>query len=572
MPTKRKAFNEFTNPSTLGPVVDLKDILSGSVADIREVDVGTAKTVPNKHPTIHNLPYRLAIIGEAPGEAEEFRGIPFCPTPTPTNYKAGASGRLLNEKLSHANIIRDACFVGNICQRRPPGNDISLFKFDGCEISDGLAQLSVDLKEFRPNVCLLLGKTALRAALGSSDIGNWRGSVFTSNIEGPFLGRKCLATYHPAACLRQWEWTPLLFFDLRRALEEASSPYFTPPERTYNVPVDFNNLIRKLEWILTYKPSLSYDIEGYYHNLKCISFSWTKNEAIVVPFVKMNGSSYWDNEGDELLLWQYILNILAAPDIPKTLQNGLYDRWCLQYGYDVLTYGSTDDIMLKFAEAYCELKKSLAFQNSILTKEPYYKEERGSEDMSTFLTYACKDSATTYECNERLNKLLLPSQQQHYRFNHSLLTSLLYMELKGIRYDTGLARQKLLTTNRAIFELQHELNIATETSKGELSFDDVRRVICFKNDPTKPRKQFKDDYKQIKSIFDRGGSDISQEEKGYISTVCGWGMNIKSIAWKTYLYETLKLPKQFKETEEGEKRLTADYESLLKLKKWVERQ
>src|SRR5438270_7257361 len=117
--------------------------------------------VPNKFPLLTNFPYKIAIVGEAPGNDEVARGEPF----------VGMSGRLLTNLLSKCGIIRDACFIGNVCQRRPPNNDISLFKFNGPEIGDGLTQLHAELEQFEPNICLLLGNTPLRAAKPFAGIG-----------------------------------------------------------------------------------------------------------------------------------------------------------------------------------------------------------------------------------------------------------------------------------------------------------------------------------------------------------------------------------------------------------------
>ena len=86
---------------------------------------------PNLFPRLNSTSSRIAIIGEAPGEAEVFHQIPFCPTPTPTNPKAGSSGRLLNDKLSHVRDIkqpgrsaRGIMFGHNrrvLHRHRPPG-------------------------------------------------------------------------------------------------------------------------------------------------------------------------------------------------------------------------------------------------------------------------------------------------------------------------------------------------------------------------------------------------------------------------------------------------------------------
>src|SRR4051812_30279875 len=105
------------------------------------------QTVPNIQPRITNVNYKLAIIGEAPGKDECDQGKPF----------VGWSGRELDRFLSRFGILRDACFIGNVCQHRPQGNRIASFDWDGPEIQGGLRKLKDDLSIFNPNIILLLG-------------------------------------------------------------------------------------------------------------------------------------------------------------------------------------------------------------------------------------------------------------------------------------------------------------------------------------------------------------------------------------------------------------------------------
>src|SRR3990167_8778362 len=80
--------------------------------------------VCNKFPTLVDPSgRRLAIVGEAPGADEEVAGEPF----------VGASGRLLRLILSQSGITPEACFIGNVCQHRPPSNDITSFDWLGSE-------------------------------------------------------------------------------------------------------------------------------------------------------------------------------------------------------------------------------------------------------------------------------------------------------------------------------------------------------------------------------------------------------------------------------------------------------
>src|SRR5437016_2457605 len=112
-----------------------KNLLSEfTTATTEDEDKEPRKVVPNKFPSLTRFPYRIAVVGEAPGRDEELASEPF----------VGMSGRFLAALMSKANIVREALFIGNVCQLRPPQNDIELFKLDGPEITAGLRQLAAD--------------------------------------------------------------------------------------------------------------------------------------------------------------------------------------------------------------------------------------------------------------------------------------------------------------------------------------------------------------------------------------------------------------------------------------------
>lgn len=359
---------EIAQPITQAKIDKGLKILNDTETKIKEavVDFDQSKLCPNRFPTIKNVPYKISIIGEAPGRDEHYQGQPF----------VGISGRLLTQFLSKANIIREACFIGNICQYRPANNDISTFAYDGPQITHGLNQLKIDLDKFDPNIVLLLGKTALYAALGKSNIGDWRGSFFISQIPGPFYGRKCIASYHPAACLRQWEWSPLLMFDIKRCKEESLTKTFTPPLRDLRATLSFHELLTELDNVILTKPLISCDIEGWVHTLQCCSIATSPNYSFIVPFTNLDKSNYWPTLEEEYEVTKRFVAIMSDHEIKKIWQNGLYDRFVLQYGFDIFVAGSVDDTMVKTWEWQCELEKSIGFQASVLTKEPYWKFER----------------------------------------------------------------------------------------------------------------------------------------------------------------------------------------------------
>src|SRR5258705_5695758 len=222
------------------------------------------RLVPNEHPVIPDgVEYRIAIIGEAPGEDEENSRRPF----------VGPSGKFLTNILRDVGINRQACLIGNICQHRPPRNDITLFDWDGPEIQDGLAKLSEDIEAFNPHVCVLLGNAPLRAGAGApAKISDWRGSLFVSDwAGGPFEGHKCIPSLHPAYVLREFSGYPLLKFDLKRARQEGANPTLQLPHRDLYTNDDPSELC----WLLDNWPKghrCSVDIEGPLHNAwPCVS-------------------------------------------------------------------------------------------------------------------------------------------------------------------------------------------------------------------------------------------------------------------------------------------------------------
>lgn len=408
--------------------------------------ITTRRVVPNQFP-IRDTPYRIALVGESPGETEENYGIPFC----------GPSGNFLNGILKDVGIDRHACFAGNICQVRPPGNRIDAFDWNGKEIQDGLKQLNEDLNTFSPNICVLLGGTPLRAARGiESPITSWRGSLF-SGAAGPFLGRKCVASLHPAFVLREFSGYPLLQFDLKRAAEESPDPTLTLPVRELLTSLDASILT----YIMDTWPSgqrCSLDIEGGLDGWPCVSLCARPTKSITIAWGRLS-------ELEHLHVLRSFARLMSRIDVPKVLQNSLYDNFVLSYGFGIPIRNVAEDTMLKGWEVYCELPKGLGTQTSIYTREPYYKAERKSEDSEVFFQYCAKDSAVTLEIAQVQDSMLEDGARAHYRFNLSMLNPLLFMECRGIQYDKENAAKKKAEVAAEISLVATALN---DTAGGDL--------------------------------------------------------------------------------------------------------
>jgi DNA polymerase I-like protein with 3'-5' exonuclease and polymerase domains len=364
-------------------------------------------------------------------------------------------------------------------------------------------------------------------------------------------------------------------FDLRKAALNAKDKHFSPPVRDLRVNLSLPELLSEMDKILLHKPLIAVDIEGGVRSFSCISIAPSASFSFIVPFTTMSGDNLYDHLDDECAVWRKLAQILSDPSIPKVLQNSLYDRFVLQYSHSLVIRGVVDDTMLKHWELYCELEKSLGFQASIYTDEPYYKSDRKNPDREVFWQYCCRDSAVTYEINSKLDAWLSGSRREHYNFNVSLLNPILYMELRGIRYNTARAAERLAEVNHHIYTLQQQLDrlagvgIPPGLTKEKLLLL-AQEKLCYKRNPTQPKKGCDEDFEAIRQMVYKAGP-LTDVEIGHAAVVLGLSMNIKSPAFKTFLYEKLALPKQYKaDPVSGEMRLSADYEALLKLWKKTE--
>lgn len=528
------------------------------------------KRVPNKFPTQNPYERRLALIGEAPGAVEEEKGTPF----------VGTSGRFLALLLRRAGVSIEQCFLGNVHQYRPPGNDFNKIDWNSPAAVESRRQLRADLEAFKPNITVALGNAALHwLRYGESPprftstgykwqekVHDWRGTLFLSPLVG-----KSMATYHPAYALRDYSATPLLQFDLKRAVSESASATLTLPKRELLTNLTADSLLKELQALKAQRKLIAVDIEGGISGVSCISFADRPERAFVVPFFYKDGTSVNDSY-HEALLWRAVADVLEDHLVPKVLQNSLYDRFVLQYACRIRIRGVQDDTMLKFWELYSELPKSLAMQASLLTKEPFYKAERRTEDDQTFFAYCCRDSAVTYEVNQVLEGLLGKRSREHYRFNMSLLHALLYMELRGIQYDSRLAEKR----RRELLQEKHECQFDLDTHAGYgLPRDCTRQFLlklaaselCLKRVPVQGFSDIPNASKKAKlasalRFLELVHQPATKAVLGEIESLLGLALNVNSPEFKYYLYSDQKLPEQ---VNKKTMRSTADYEALLKL-------
>lgn len=141
---------------------------------------------------------KFVVVGEAPGATEDELGRPF----------VGKSGDLLTKILEAIGFKREEVFICNVLKHRPPGNRNP----SPAEVRACAPFLIRQLEILRPKVILALGTFAAQTLLETdSPISKLRGQ------EHRYHGIPLVATYHPAALLRNPNWKRPAWEDVQLA-------------------------------------------------------------------------------------------------------------------------------------------------------------------------------------------------------------------------------------------------------------------------------------------------------------------------------------------------------------------
>ncbi len=400
---------------------------------------------------------KIILVGEAPGETEERTGRPF----------QGGAGELLNRMLDRTGIARDKCFITNLCHVRPPGNKFEWFfqKANQMHYLAGVLQLKRDIESIKPNIVVALGAQPLKALTRKDSIVKWRGSILESTL---VAGVKVVATYHPAYCLRVYDYKAVSEFDLARVAKQSLFPEIKRPFREHHLHPD--KVTRELvaremetaEW-------LGLDIECWLDGssgkwkLACVGFSDRADRSLVIH-----------NDGPESI---ELIRRLCGSKPKKVCQNGTFDVTVLategihvaNFAWDTMlahhslypecASGEDEMSALRGKKRQAAIAKGLAFQTSIYTEEPYYKDDgklwKQDGDLKTFWLYNGRDTAVTREIRDVQHRELLEfGTMQVFEHEMALVPACMAATNRGIKID--LAKRKRLheTITKEIENLQ----------------------------------------------------------------------------------------------------------------------
>ena len=156
---------------------------------------------------------KVLCVGEAPGANEDRTGLPF----------VGRAGKLLDRLLLSVGFPRAEVFICNVLKCRPPGNRNPLPE----EIEACSPFMLRQVELVRPTVIVAFGTFAAQTLLGTRDsLRHLRGRTHL------YEGYPLVATYHPAALLRNSGWTRSTWLDLQLARRIADGDRSHPTPRT----------------------------------------------------------------------------------------------------------------------------------------------------------------------------------------------------------------------------------------------------------------------------------------------------------------------------------------------------
>lgn len=422
-------------------------------------------------------PCRIMIVGEAYGEAEERACAPF----------VGASGQELNRMLQEAGIMRSECYVTNVVNARPPRSDLSAWIADKKKdilpthvpirgrwvmpiVRDGIYRLYQELALVRPNIVIALGNVALWSLTGAWGVLKWRGSQLRVQAlegvswEGEFP--KLIPTIHPALILRQWEHRVSAVNDLKRvAKERAGLTYTNAPKWDFTLRPSYPTVIGILDALLLRMDAgeslwLDWDYETRAGHIACCGISWSRLEALCIPFMCVeNKEGYW-NIDEEAAIIHKIYKTLTHPNVSVRGQNLLYD---CQYSYRHWHFVPRviQDTMISHHTLFAGLPKRLDYQASLYCDHYLYWKDDGKtwnegvgEDQ--LWSYNCVDCVRTREVGEveqvSIAKMGLQPVED---FQQALFWPVLKAMQLGVRID-------LKERNRMALSLQEEMAVREE--------------------------------------------------------------------------------------------------------------
>lgn len=455
------------------------------------------------------FPAKVMIVGEAPGEEEERRGIPF----------VGPSGMELDRMLAEVGLSRGECLVTNVCRVRPASNDIGQFfslgkrmpKGEGWTpvqggfarepVIRGMELLAEELTLCQPQVIVPVGNLALWALTGTWGILKWRGSslkaagVFASSLA------TVIPTVHPAAILRQWSLRSYAISDLRRVAKLVREGRQEPPQYSFIIRPQLDTALSTLHSLRARLDSgeslhLACDIETRAGMMACIGLAWSRTEALCIPLMCIERQEgYWSLE-EETAVVEALRRVLTHPQVHISGQNFQYDSQYIHREWGFVPNLSLDTMLCQNV-LFPGTEKALHILSSLYCEHHVYWKDDGKEWHSkmgedTLWSYNCMDAVRTWEIAEAMcGAIRQLGREAQAQFQHRMWWRSMEIMIRGVRCSVGEKRAlaprleaERLERERWLEDiLGHPLNPRSPKQMQELFYHDFQIKPVLKRQP-----------------------------------------------------------------------------------------
>lgn len=358
---------------------------------------------------------RVMVVGEAPGETEEERLLTF----------VGSSGIELDRMLAEAGIPTSQCYYTNVLKYRPQDNDIDVAfystkteakkadvderngRYPRPEMMQALRDLQDEIREVAPELIIAVGNIALWALYGEEGVTYWQGSMLNEKLSGHNI--PLVPVIHPASILRDWSQRWIAVKALKRA-KQVLEDGIQLPQTDFIVRPSIDQAVEVLTKLIAAPQPIAVDIETANKQTTCIGFAWSESQAICIPLALPDGTSYW-SEDEECIVLDLMRQIIESPAHEIIGQNFSYDgqylirrhqivphlAWDTMYAQHILLPGTPKDLVT-LSLLYCRHHKY--WKDDSKEFDPRYHQ------IEQLWSYNCTDCCKTLEV-ARVQKALI---------------------------------------------------------------------------------------------------------------------------------------------------------------------
>lgn len=381
---------------------------------------------------------RIMIVGECPTQDDLTNGRPF------------SKSREFDTLLREAGINKSQCWLTTVSKYHvPPNYSKGKIPFHiraknaGINIHEQINELQTEINSIKPNAILGIGKTALWALTGNTNITNYRGSI----LQG--MGRKFIPSYNPEHL--NWNASDVEFIgyynrqiilcDYKRFAKQAQFPEIVLPNRTLQIARNSYDLAQFRDRYKSHS-KMAVDIEARGHCLPvCVGLAFGPSHGLTIPLWNKDGISSIP-DSDLVQMWLILDELFQSKLIIG--QNFNYDRdKLLRLGFTINVLHS--DTLLKAFSINPELPKKLSFNQSIFTEEPFYKDEGMYEGSISDLFIGCaRDACVTYELDENMEPDIKELGVDKFYYNFLMKLPNFYWEIEKQGFAVDKSQRDLL--------------------------------------------------------------------------------------------------------------------------------